>query len=85
MFVVDVGVSTYEVAYADGTFTAKSKQPDGKPFEDGVIALAEMAFFEAQKKAEYMPSVGMVEFYTAQEMGIEMDEPQLDSEAGVIY
>ena len=85
MFIVEVGVSTYEVAYADGTFTSKSQQPGGKPFEDGVIALAEMAYFEAQKNAEYMPSVGMIEFYTAQEMGIEMDQPEMDSEAGVIY
>lgn len=85
MFVVEVGINTYEVAYADGAFTAKSKQPDGKLFEDGVIALAEMAVFEAQKKTEYMPSVGMIEFYTAKEMGIEMEQPELDSEAGVIY
>jgi hypothetical protein len=85
MFVVEVGIGTYKVAYVDGAFTAKSKQPDGKPFEDGVIALAEMAFFEAQKKTEYMPSVGMIEFYTAQEMGIKMEQPELDSEAGVIY
>lgn len=85
MFVVEVGVSTYEVAYADGTFTAKSQQPYGKPFEDGVIALAEIAFFEAQKKAEYMPSVEMIEYYTAQEMGVDMEQPELDSEAGVIY
>ena len=85
MFIVDVGVNTYEVAYADGTFTAKSQQPDGKPFEDGVIALAEMAYFEAQKNVEYMPSVGMIEFYTAQEMGIEMEQPEMESELGFIY
>jgi len=85
MFIVEVGINTYEVAYADGTFIAKSQQPDGKPFEDGVVALAEIAYFEAQKKAEYMPSVGMIEFYTAQEMGIEMEPPEMDSEVGVIY
>lgn len=85
MFVVEVGVNIYEVAYADGTFTAKSQQPDGEPFEDGIVALAEMAFFEAQKKAEYMPSVEMIEFYTAQEMGVTMQPPELDSETGVIY
>lgn len=85
MFVVEVGVSTYEVAYAEGTFTANSQQLDGEPFEGGVVALAEMAFFEAQKKAEYMPSVEMIEFYTAQEMGVTMEPPELDSETGAIY
>jgi exopolysaccharide biosynthesis predicted pyruvyltransferase EpsI len=85
MFIVEVGINAYEVAYADGTFTAKSQQPDGKPFEDGVIALAEMAYFEAQKNAEYMPSVEMIEFYTAQEMGIEMEQPEMESEPDFIY
>lgn len=85
MFVAEIGLFSYEIAYVDGAFTAKSQQPDGVEFEDGAVVEAELAFMAAQSDAEYMPSAEMIEYYTAQKMGIELDAPQMESEPGVIY
>lgn len=85
MFVFNMGISAYDIAYINGEFVAKSQRFDGAPFEDGAVALAEIAYFQAQKKAQYMPTAGMIEFYTAREMGVEIDPPDMDSEAGFIY
>lgn len=85
MFVADVGVGTYEITYADGSFVAKSQSPEGRGFEDGVAALAQIAFMDAQSAAEYMPTVGMIEYYTALQMGVEVEPPLMESEEGVIY
>lgn len=85
MFVAEIGLFSYEIAYVDGAFTAKSQQPDGVEFEDGAVVEAELAFMTAQGKAEYMPSAEMIEYFTAQEMGVEMEAPEMESEPGVIY
>lgn len=85
MFVAEIGVGTYEISYAEGAFSAKSKEPEGRGFEDGVAALAQIAFMDVQSAAEYMPTVGMIEYYTALKMGVEVEQPSMESEEGVIY
>lgn len=85
MFTVDVGLNTYQVSYADGGFTAKAKNADGNEDTDAVVALAEIAFAAVKARAEYAPSGAMIEFYTAQEMGVEVEPPQLENEPGFTY
>jgi hypothetical protein len=85
MFVFEIGICAYNMSYDNGVFVAKSQRFDGDAFEDGAVALAEIAYFQAQKKAEYMPTAEMIEFYTAREMGVEIEPPGMDSELGFIY
>jgi hypothetical protein len=85
MFTAEIGLFSYKIAYVDGAFTAKSKQPDGVEFENGAIIEAELAFISAQKKSEYMPTAGMIEYYTAKEMGIDIEAPEMENDPNVIY
>lgn len=85
MFTAEIGLFAYNIAYVDGAFTAKSKQPDGVEFESGAIIEAELSFIAAQKKAEYMPTAGMIEYYTAKEMGIDIEVPEMENDPNVIY
>jgi hypothetical protein len=85
MFAVQIGLFSYEISYVDGLFAAKSQQPDGIEFEDGAVDLANLSFMAAQKKSQYMPSAGMIEYYTAQEMGVQMEFPEMESKPNVIY
>jgi hypothetical protein len=85
MFRVEVGLHTYRVSYSDNQFVAKAEKPDGDEDVEAVIALAEIAYTAVKSRGEYAPSGDMIEFYTAEEMGVEMEQPEMESEPGVIY
>lgn len=85
MFSVEIGLHTYQIAYADNQFSAKAENADGYEDTDAAVALAEIAFAAVKGRGEYAPSGGMIEFYTAQEMGVEIEQPELESEPGFIY
>jgi hypothetical protein len=85
MFLVEVGLNTYEVSYADNQFAVKAVFPDGNDDADAIVALAEISFLAVKARGEYAPTAGMIEYYTAQEMGVEMETPDMDSELDVVY
>lgn len=85
MFRIEVGLHTYQVSYVDNEFVAKAENSDGNEDTEAVAALADIAFAAVKARGEYAPFAEMIEFYTAQEMGIEIDPPEMESEPGVIY
>ena len=85
MFIFKLGPYSYEISLIDGEFVVKSKQAKGRDSEDGIKAIANSAYFAAQKKSKYMPSAGMIEYCTAQEMGVVIEPSGLEAEEGLIY
>lgn len=85
MFIFELIPTAYAISFIDGEFVVKSQKADDDDAEDAVKAIAESAYFAAQKKSYYMPSVGMIEYYTAKEMGVAIEPSGLEAEEGLIY
>jgi hypothetical protein len=85
MFIFKLLPNTYAVSFTDGEFVVECQQEDGRDTESGVKAIAESAYFAAQKTGHYMPTAGMIEYFTAQEMGVEVDQPEMDWSGDVDY
>jgi len=85
MFIFKLGLYSYAISLIDGEFVVKCEQDKGRNSEDGIKATAESAYFAAQKQSRYMPSAGMIEYYTAQEMGVSIEPSGLKAEEGLIY
>ena len=85
MFVFEIAGNSYEIEWGENGFNVKCQQSSGRIFEKNILDLADNAYSKAQDNAEYMPSSGMIEFYTAAIMGVDIEPSGLEAEEGVIY
>lgn len=76
---------SYTVAWIDGGFEVLADQPAGEKYEAGIKAEVELAYAAELAQARYMPTAGMIEYFTAQRLKIKMPIPEMESEEGVIY
>lgn len=85
MFVVEVAQHSFEISWQDGEFIAKCQQEDGRKYERVMVGAAQSAHNAALGRGQYMPNAGMIEYFTAQEMGVKVDQPEMDWSGDVDY
>ena len=83
MFIFVEGQHSFEVQREGQTFQVRCQQETGRQFEAGVQALADIAYDKVTGK--YMPSAEMIEYYTALQMGVKIEPPEMDWSGDVDY
>jgi len=83
MFIFSLGMHSFKIKWQNPSFSVRCEQDTGRGFEDGVRALAEIAYDKVT--GQYMPTASMIEYYTALEMGATAETPQMDWSGDVDY